>query len=69
MDMRYEVQLAKAENGFVCRVGCKVFVFEKWEELNKELSAYMTNQETELIRKYKPSFDQVVAPQTTAVPC
>ena len=66
LDLHYEVQLAKAENGLVARCGCKVFVFTTWEELNTELTAYFTGKETELIKKYA-GFDQ----PTTAVrqPC
>ena len=48
----YDVHLVKAENGFIIRVGCKVFVFEKLTDLNTELTAYLSGQTTKLSEKY-----------------
>lgn len=51
--VNYEVQIGNVENGFIVRVGCKVFVFNDWNVLYKELDAYFTGRDTELNRKFK----------------
>lgn len=51
--MNYEITIAEVENGYVARAGCKLFVFETWENLNKELTAYANGKETELTKRIK----------------
>lgn len=46
--MKWEVTIAEVENGYVVRVGCKLFVFTDWEAFNKELYAYAAGKSTEL---------------------
>ena len=36
----YEVQIAKCENGFIVRVGCKTFISKEWEEVSLGLAEY-----------------------------
>jgi hypothetical protein len=36
----YTVQITKAENGFIVRVGCKTFVFMDWSMVSTALDLY-----------------------------
>lgn len=36
----FDVQIVKASNGFIIRVGCKAFVAKTWEEASAGLSLY-----------------------------
>lgn len=49
---KYEIQIAKVENGFIVRAGCKVFVFSNQDELLNELKAYLSGEMTKLTEKY-----------------
>ncbi len=46
--MQYEVTICEVENGFVVRVGCKLFAFANYEEMEMELRAYAHGEKTEL---------------------
>ena len=50
---KYLANIASVENGYLVEVGCKHFVFEKREELIKELDAYLSGKLTKLTEKYE----------------
>jgi hypothetical protein len=56
--MNWDVTICEVENGYVARVGCKLFVFNSWEKLNQELYAYATGEETELAEQVKKELPQ-----------
>jgi len=64
--MRWDVTIAEVENGYVARVGCKLFVFSSWEKLSKELEAYAKGGNTELSERIKEEMGQ--QPETTCEP-
>ncbi len=39
----YPVEITRAHNGFIVRVGCKTFVSKQWSEVAIELGAYYAN--------------------------
>ena len=47
----YDINISKAENGFVVVVGCKRFVFSEWVLVSEALALYYKNPE-EAIKKY-----------------
>lgn len=63
--MAWDVTISEAENGYMVRVGCRLFVFETGDRLLAELTAYMNGTETPLskrIREEMPTCQEVVAP-------
>ena len=46
--MKWEVTIAEVDNGYVVRVGCKLFVFELWSTLMGELNCYAKGEKTNL---------------------
>ena len=57
MKPTYQVTIQAVENGFVVRVGCRLFVSENWEKVAEQLNAYFTGQETEFIKQAISSGD------------
>ena len=49
--MKWEVTIAEVENGYVVRVGCKLFVFPDWEALYNELNTYIKGGKSKLSEK------------------
>lgn len=43
--MMYKVLIDKVENGFLVKAGCKVFVFQTYKQLEKELKKYLEDPE------------------------
>ena len=48
---KYEVNIVQAENGFIIRIGCKVFVFAEWVLASEALALWFKNPE-EAQKKY-----------------
>jgi len=38
-----QVKIEKADNGFIVRVGCKVFVFSTWLQTSDAIASYWEN--------------------------
>lgn len=47
----HEANIVRAENGFIVRIGCKVFVFSEWVLASEGLALYFKNPE-EAYKKY-----------------
>ena len=62
---KYETTIVNVENGYLVAVGCKNFVFEKKEDMLKELDAYLSDQPTKLTEKYKNEEMQETCVQET----
>lgn len=60
--MQWEVTICEVENGYVARVGCKLFVFNEWKQLLSELEAYRKGEKTKLSKQAQPECVQT-APQ------
>ena len=61
---KYQLTLASVENGYLVAVGCKNFVFEKQEELLKEIDAYLSGKPTKLTKKYESELKGEVGENT-----
>jgi hypothetical protein len=64
--MKWEVTIAEVENGYVARVGCKLFVFPNWFALEKELTAYAHGEKTQLSEQIKKVLRQDETCETAA---
>lgn len=65
MEATYQVTIQAVENGFVVRVGCRLFVSEKWDNVAEQLTAYFTGQETEFIKAQISKNPTAQAPMAT----
>jgi len=59
----YDIEVKKAENGVMCRVGCKLFVFNDVDVFVKELSAFLKGEETDFNKQYKNELRMEVPPE------
>jgi len=64
--MKWEVTIAEVENGYVVRVGCKLFVCQDWDFLVRELSAYAAGKKTQFaeeVMKGMPTPNEECTPE------
>ncbi len=58
MEGIYQVTIQQVENGFLVRVGCKIFVCEEWAKIAEQLGAYFAGEETAFIKAQKDKIPQ-----------
>jgi len=56
----YPVKIAKVENGFIAKAGCKTLVFETYKTLEKELREYLKDPDKYMKKKGYPTDPECV---------
>ena len=66
--MQWDVTIGEAENGYLAKCGCKLFVFTDRQTLLDELVAYMDGKDTALSEQIKKEMPTIMCQSEMATP-